>query len=139
LGEFLLFMMAGVRHGEALGLRWRTVLLADPDEPVMRIEETFVRHAIDTPKSQAGNRTIALGSRLAAELFEHRGRSPYKGEDERVFANPRTGTPSTPIATRRSSGLPTRVRGLRATCDRPTISGTRRSRTRQPLALLPRR
>ena len=32
-----------------------------------------------------------LGSRLAAELSEHRSRSPYKGEDERAFANPRTG------------------------------------------------
>lgn len=88
---FLLFIGTGIRHSEALGLRWRAVLLADPDGPVMRVEETFVRHAADTPKSQAGHRTIALGSRLAGELFEHRSRSRFEGEDERVLANPRTG------------------------------------------------
>jgi integrase len=88
---FLTFMGTGVRHGEVLGLRWRAVLLADPDGPVMRVEETFVRSAIDTPKSDAGHRTIALGPRLAAELFDHRSVSPFDGDDERVFANPRTG------------------------------------------------
>jgi CO/xanthine dehydrogenase Mo-binding subunit len=59
----------------------------------MRVEETWVRHAVDTPKSQAGLRTIALGARVAAELFEHRRRTAFSGDDERVFANPRTGNP----------------------------------------------
>ena len=49
--------------------------------------------AVDTPKSEAGHRTIALGRKLAAELFEHRARTQFDGEDERVFANPRTGNP----------------------------------------------
>jgi integrase len=76
-----------------LGLRWHSVLLADPDGPVLRVEETWTRNANDTPKSAAGHRTIALGPRLAGELFEHRQRSPFQGDDERVFPNPRTGNP----------------------------------------------
>ena len=90
---FLTLMGTGVRRGELLGLHWRSVLLADPDGPVLRVEETWVRHGDDTPKSAAGQRTIALGDRLAAELFEHRARSSFSGDDERVFANPRTGRP----------------------------------------------
>jgi integrase len=52
-----------------------------------------VRSGVDTPKSEAGERTIALGNRLAAELFEHRARTAYGGEDERVFCSPSKGTP----------------------------------------------
>ena len=90
---FLTLMGTGVRRGEALGLRWRAVSLADPDGPKLRISETWVRGGIETPKSAAGERTIALGRRVADELFAHRARSPFSGEDERVFANPRTGNP----------------------------------------------
>ena len=46
----------------------------------------------DTPKSAAGERTLALGPRIAAELFEHRGRSAYAGDDDFVFCHPRNGT-----------------------------------------------
>lgn len=90
---FLTFMGTGIRHGEALGLHWRSVLLEDVDGPIIRIEETWVRHAADTPKSAAGHRTIALGSRITAELSRHRQRSSFKADDERVFGNPRTGHP----------------------------------------------
>jgi integrase len=54
------------------------------------VRETWVRGAPDTPKSEKSERTIAIG-RLAAELFDHRGRTGYDGDDERVFCNPRTG------------------------------------------------
>jgi integrase len=93
---FLTLMGTGIRRGEALGLRWRSVYLADPEGPHLRIEETFIRHARDTPKSAAGHRTIALGSRIAAELFEHRRVTGFNGGDEHVFANPRTGNPFAP-------------------------------------------
>jgi len=53
-----------------------------------------VRHATDTPKSQAGHGTIAVGAKLSSELFEHRRLSAFDGDDEFVFANPRTGRPS---------------------------------------------
>jgi integrase len=49
---FLTLIGCGIRRGEALGLRWRAVALADPDGPKLRVEETWVRHADDTPKSQ---------------------------------------------------------------------------------------
>jgi integrase len=84
-------MATGIRRGEVAGLRWRAVLLADPDGPVMRIDETYVRNQTDTPKSAAGNRTISIGEKLAAELWEHRGWSAYRGDDDLVFPNPRTG------------------------------------------------
>jgi integrase len=94
--QFLIHMGTGIRAGEALGLRWRNVRLADPDGAVVRIEETWVRSGADTPKSRAGHRTLALGSRLASELFDHRGRTAFSDDDERVFANPRTGNPFEP-------------------------------------------
>jgi integrase len=93
---FLTVYGAGLRRGEILGLHWRAVRLADPDGATLRVEETFVSGATDTPKSEAGERTIALGPRLADELFQHRARSHYRGDDERVFPSPYRGTPMDP-------------------------------------------
>jgi integrase len=90
---FLVLVGAGLRRGEVLGLRWHSVHLADPDGAFLRITETFVRAGIDTPKSEAGERTVALGQRVASELFEHRGRTAYAADDERVFCSPTKGTP----------------------------------------------
>lgn len=91
LDMFLVSYGLGLRRGELLGLRWRRVHLADPAGPSLRIDETFVRNRIDTPKSAASERTIALGPRLAEVLFGLRARTPYSGDDERVFAHPQTG------------------------------------------------
>jgi integrase len=89
---FLVLVATGLRRGEVLGLRWREVYLADPDGPHLRIAETWVRSGVDTPKSEAGERTISLGARIAAELFEHRSRTSFVGDDERVFCSPTKGT-----------------------------------------------
>jgi integrase len=89
---FLTVAGLGLRRGEVLGLRWRNVFLADPAGPRVRISETIVRGKADTPKSSASERTLALGPRLASELFEHRARSAYAGDDELVFCNPDKGT-----------------------------------------------
>lgn len=72
-------------------MRWESVALADPDGATLRVAETWVRAGSDTPKSEASTRTISLGRRLASELFDHRARSPFQGDAERVFPNPRTG------------------------------------------------
>jgi site-specific recombinase XerD len=88
---FLTLMGTGIRRGELLGLRWRNVHLADPDGASLRVAETVVRGKQDTPKSEKGERTIALGQRVAAELFEHRSRSAFQGDDEYVFCHPQTG------------------------------------------------
>jgi len=90
---FLTVVGAGLRRGEVLGLRWRDVDLADPAGAVLRVRETFVRDAEDTPKSEAGERTIALGPKLAEELWQHRRRIAFSGDDERVFCHPQKGSP----------------------------------------------
>jgi len=93
---FLLLVDSGVRRGEILGLRWKTVALADPGGPRIRIEETFTRQRIETPKSESSERTIELSQLVADELFEHRARSAFVGDDERVFCSPTKGTPFDP-------------------------------------------
>jgi integrase/recombinase XerC len=93
---FLTVVGAGLRRGEIRGLRWRDVFLADPEGARLRVRETWVVGAADTPKSVAGERTIALGKVLADELFQHRQRSCFDGEDDRVFCNPHTGGPLEP-------------------------------------------
>lgn len=87
---FLTVVSAGLRCGEVLGLRWKDVALADPAGATLRVRETWVRGATDTPKSEKSERTIAIGQ-LAGELFDHRARTAYAGDDERVFCNPRSG------------------------------------------------
>ena len=89
---FLTVMSAGLRRGEILGLRWKDLSLADPGGATLRVRETWVRNQRDTPRSEKSERTIAIG-RLASELFEHRCRSAFQGDDERVFCHPQTGRP----------------------------------------------
>jgi integrase len=93
---FLTVISAGLRRGEILGLRWKDVDLADPAGAVLRVRETFVRGAEDTPKSEAGARTIALGPKLSEELWQHRRRTAFAGDEERVFGHPEKGSPLDP-------------------------------------------
>jgi integrase len=83
----------GLRRGELLGLRWRHVRLADPEGPTLRVEETWVAGQVDTPKSEASTRTLALGRVVAEAIFEQRARTAYASDDDRVFCNPQTGGP----------------------------------------------
>ena len=66
--------------------------LADPAGPSLRVCETIVHGRADTPKSAASERTIAIGPRLAEELFDHRARTAYAGDDEFVFCHPDKGS-----------------------------------------------
>ena len=88
---FLTVVSAGLRAGEIRGLRWHHVSLADPAGAVLRVRETFVRGQPDTPKSEKSVRTLALGKRLAEELWQHHRRSQFQGDDELVFCHPLTG------------------------------------------------
>lgn len=90
---FLLDVIAGPRRGEVLGFHWRDVDLAEPTGAVLRVRETWVCSAKETPKSEAGERTIPLGPWLAEELWQHRRRTGFSGDDERVFCSPTKGTP----------------------------------------------
>lgn len=85
---FLVVISCGLRRGELLGLRWGNVDLVDM---VIRVEEAIVRGRRETPKSEAGERTIALAQVIAGELFEHRGRSRFDGDAELVFCHVTTG------------------------------------------------
>jgi integrase len=149
---FLLLVDTGIRRGEVLGLRGRTVALADPAGPRIRIEETFTRQRVETPKSESSERTIEVSQPVADELFEHRARTAFGRDDEHVFCSPTKGTPfdvSRYTATFRlalakagigvsvlSTGCGTRRSrtGLRRACRPPRSRsgpGTRRSRRRR--------
>jgi hypothetical protein len=55
------------------------------------VEETFVAHAIDTPKSVASERTILLGPVAAEALYARYTDTAYRDDTERVFCHPQTG------------------------------------------------
>lgn len=44
-------------------------------------------------RNQRQERTIALGPKLADELFQHRGKTAYQDDEDRVFCHPQTGGP----------------------------------------------
>ncbi len=88
---FLTVMGTGMRRGEILGLRWRNVHLADPDGARLHVRETIVWGQPSSPKSAKGERTLSIGPRLADELFQHRARTVYAGDDEAVFCQPYSG------------------------------------------------
>ena len=82
-----------LRRGELLGLRWRDVDLL---EQKIAVRETFVRGQFTTPKSKASRRAIELGPRTFAVLGEQWRRTPFKDDDDLVFAHPQRGTPLDP-------------------------------------------
>jgi integrase len=51
-------------------------------------------------KTEEGVRSVALSPKLAEGLWQHRRRSDYQGEEERVFHHPKTGSPFPPDAFR---------------------------------------
>lgn len=91
---FLVVYGLGLRRGEVLGLRWRDVRLADPeDRPTLTVERSFVRGQDGPPKSTTSRRTLVLDEFLAGELFDQRARSRFQGDDERVFCHLEKGSP----------------------------------------------
>lgn len=72
---YLLIVMAGLRRGEAVGLRWSDVEL---DEQVIAVRQQVVavrrEVRIGPPKTQAGERLVALDATTAAALRAHRRR-----------------------------------------------------------------
>ncbi|MFL5929799.1 MAG: hypothetical protein ACJ75P_00955 [Gaiellaceae bacterium] len=90
---FLCVVSAGLQAGEVRGLRWHHVSLTDPAGAFLRVRETFVRGQQDTPKSERSMRRLALGDRLADELWQHRRRSRFQGEAARLHRPGRRDVP----------------------------------------------
>lgn len=77
---FLTLVLTGLRRSELQALRWGDVDLV---ENVLRVRDS---------KTEEGIRSIALPKSLAEELWQHRRRSAFKGEAERVFCHPTRGS-----------------------------------------------
>jgi integrase len=90
---FLVVYGLGLRRGEVLGLRWRSIRLADPEnKPTLSVDVATVLGRDGDPKSQTSRRTLVLDEFLAGELFDHLGRTRYQGDSERVFCHPLKGS-----------------------------------------------
>jgi integrase len=77
---FLTLVLTGLRRSELQRLRWADVDLV---ENILRVRDS---------KSEDGIRSIALSPTLAEELWQHRRRTAFQGDDERVFCHPDRGT-----------------------------------------------
>jgi integrase/recombinase XerD len=75
---FLTLVLTG-RRGELQALRWRDVDLV---ENVLRVRDS---------KTEDGVRSIALPGKLSEALWAWWQATPYQGDAERVFCNPKTG------------------------------------------------
>jgi integrase len=78
---FLTLVLTGVGRHELAALCWCD---ADLVENVLRVRDS---------KTEDGVRSIALSPTLPEELWRHRRRSVFQGDDERVFHHPKTGGP----------------------------------------------
>ena len=87
---YLTAIMAGLRHGELIALRWRDV---DWLAGRIRVRQNWVLGEFDTPKSRRGSRSVPMADRLAGELDRLYKAMGEPGEDALVFADPITGQP----------------------------------------------
>jgi integrase len=83
---FLLLACTGLRISEALGLQWRD-LEQTADGPVCAVRRQFYRGQLkDHPKSEAGDRLVAIVPALARELTRHRASTEHAAPTDPVFA-----------------------------------------------------
>lgn len=87
---YLTAIMAGLRHGELIALRWRDV---DWVAGRVRVRQNWVLGEFDTPKSLRGARSVPMADRLAGELDRLYKAMGEPGDDALVFADPVTGEP----------------------------------------------
>jgi integrase len=87
---YLTAIMAGLRHGELIALRWRDV---DWVAGRLRVRQTHVLGEFDTPKSRRGSRSVPMADRLAGELDRVYQALGAPDHDALVFPDPITGGP----------------------------------------------
>ena len=81
-------VMAGLRHGELIALRWRDV---DWVAGRVRVRQNHVLGEFDTPKSRRGSRSVPMADRLAGELDRLFKALGGPDDDALVFRDPITG------------------------------------------------
>ncbi|MGC9974063.1 MAG: site-specific integrase [Gaiellaceae bacterium] len=86
----LVALGTAMRRGELLALRWQDVKLLDG---LVRVERSYVRNEMTTPKSRASRRTIELGPHTRAAFEEQWEETSYRADSDIVFCHPQLGTP----------------------------------------------
>jgi integrase len=87
---YLTAVMAGLRHGELIALRWRDV---DWVAGRIRVRQNHVLGEFDTPKSRRASRSVGMADRLAGELDRLNKLLREPDDDALVFPDPITGEP----------------------------------------------
>ena len=87
---YLTAIMAGLRHGELIALRWRDV---DWLAGRIRVRQNWVLGEFDTPKSRRATRSVPMADRLAGELDRLYQAMGEPGDDALVFPDPITALP----------------------------------------------
>jgi integrase len=87
-----LLIVTGIRRGEYLAIRWQNI---DEQQAVLKITEAFYRGHLDTPKTEASVREVALDSIALRLLREWKARNPRTAPTDFVFGT-RNGQPDSP-------------------------------------------
>lgn len=79
-----LIAATGLRIGELLALRWRSL---DLNIGTLTVRESVFEGKMQLPKTLKARRTIPLGPHAVKLLKEHRDRSPRRSDDDLIFPN----------------------------------------------------
>jgi len=89
--RWVLAITTGLRQGEALGLEWRDVQLADPAAVTVRQAAAWVdgKRVLKAPKSRASRRTVPLPAVAVAALRRHQAAQAVRDVAGTVFTDDR--------------------------------------------------
>jgi integrase len=87
-----LLIVTGIRRGEYLAIRWQNV---DEQRAVLKVTEAFYRGHLDTPKTEASVREVALDSTALQLLRDWKAKSPRTARTDLIFGT-RSGKPDRP-------------------------------------------
>lgn len=111
---------SGLRLGELRGLRWRDL---DFGAMRIRVEHSYVRGVLSTPKTERSARSVPLASVLMDALDVHHRQTVWNADTDFVLAHPHTGRPMSETrlrehfkaALKRADVRPVRIHDLRHT------------------------